>query len=148
MNALRRLLPSGVKYSTVALVVDVAHGAVFTALVDELGRQDVAGTQALAILEHFLVDHREAIARLDVEHEVDVVLKDLGEFECDALVEVGIGRRLEQRTVDGRARGPRVDLERVLEHITAEALRVARDLQRFAVRQLALESHAVRHRGA
>ena len=34
-----------------------------------------------------------------------------------------------------------MDLERILQHVTDESLLVARDLQRLAVRQLALESH-------
>ena len=58
--------------------------------------EDVADTQRYTVLIHFFVDHGEAIARLDVEHEVDVVLKDLGELEGDPFVEIGIGHGLEQ----------------------------------------------------
>ena len=69
--------------------------------------------------KHFFVDDGEAIARLDVEHEVDVVLEDLGEIEGDAIGEFGVGSRLEQRVLDRRARRARAHLERILEHVAA-----------------------------
>src|SRR5262245_55139927 len=99
-----------------AVFIDVADRAVLAPLVDELGCEDVAGAQWFAVLEHILIDDGESIAGLDIEYEVDVVLEDLRELERDAVVEIGIRGRLEQRVLDGGAGRTGVDLERVLQH--------------------------------
>ena len=117
MNALRRLLPSGVKYWPLPWVIDVTHRAIFAAFVDEFRGEDVAGAQRHAVLENFFVDDGEAIARLDVEHEVDVVLEDFREIEGDAIGKLRVRGCLEQGAVDGRARGARANFERILEDI-------------------------------
>ena len=97
---------------------------------------------ALAVLEHFLVDHGEAIARLDVEHEVDVVLKDLGEFEGDAVVESSASAAAWNSELSMVALAVRVWISSGFSSTSLlKPLRVARDLQRLAVRQLAFESH-------
>ena len=69
----------------------VTHSSIFTSVVHELRREDIADAQGHAILENFLVDDRETIARLDVEHEIDVVLKNLGEIESDAVGKISVG---------------------------------------------------------
>ena len=74
--------------------------------------KDVSAAQRHAILREFFVDHGETVAGLDVEHEVDVVLEDLGQLERDSLGQFGIGGGLEQRAVDGRTRGAGVRLTR------------------------------------
>ena len=96
MNALRRLLPSGEKYWPCPWLIDVTHGAIFAAVVDEFRGEDVADAKRHAVLENFFVDDGESIAWLDVEHEVDVVLENLGEIERDAIGEFGVRGRLEQ----------------------------------------------------
>jgi hypothetical protein len=67
------------------LRVDVANRAIFAAVIDELGRQNVADAQRHAILKNFLVHHRKAVARLDIEHEIDVVLENLRQVESNAI---------------------------------------------------------------
>ena len=125
---------------TAPCLIDVTHGAVFAAVIDEFRGENVADAQRYAVLENFFVYDGEAIAGLDVEHEVDVVLENLGEIESDAVGEFCVGRRLEQGVLDGRAGGSRAYFERILEDVTAEAVGVARHLQCLAVRQLAFES--------
>ena len=71
-----------------------------------------------AVLENFFVDDGEAIARLDVEHEVDVVLENFGEIERDAIARVCASAAAWKRELlNGRAGGARADLERILEHV-------------------------------
>ena len=94
-----------------------------------------------AVLEHFFVDHGEAVARLDVEHEVDVVLENVGEFERDAVGELGVGAAWKSefwmvalavrvRTSSGFSRTS------LLKPLSSRV-----HLQCLAVRQLAFESH-------
>src|SRR5688500_4479191 len=57
----------------VSLAVFIANRAIFTAVVDEFRGQDVADAQRHSVLEYLLVDHGEAVARLYVLNEIDVV---------------------------------------------------------------------------
>ena len=120
--------------------VDKTHGAVFTAVIDELRGKNVAVSQRYAVLENFLVYDGETIAGLDVEHEVDVVLENLGEIESDAVGEFCVRSCLEQGVLDRRTGSSCADFERILEDVTAEAVGVAGHFQCLAVRQLAFES--------
>ena len=64
----------------------------------------------------------EAVARLHLVDEVDVVLEDVGEFDREA---VGAARRVDrdiERAVDGAAQHPLLGLERVLDDVRAEAV--------------------------
>ena len=140
MNALRRLLPSGREVLGVPLLIDISDRAVFATVIHEFCGENVSCAQKGAVLEDFFIDHGEPVFRLDIEHEVDVVLKDVREFNRDAIVDFGVRGRLEQRAVDCRAGSASADLERILKHVAVETVRVARDLQGLAVGKLALEA--------
>ena len=119
--------------------IDVAHGAVLAPIIDEFRGENIADAKRFAVLKNLFVYDGEAIARLNVEYEIDVVLKDLGEVERDAIGELRIGRRLEQRILNRRARGTRVNFERILQDIAGEAVGRASYLEGLAILQLALQ---------
>ena len=125
---------------TVPFGIDVTHGAIFATVIDELRGENIADAQRHTVLEDFLVYDGESIARLDVEHEVDVVLENIREIESNPVREFRVRRRLEEGVLDSRTGSSRANLERILEHIAAEAIRVPGHLEGFAVRQLPLES--------
>src|SRR5690606_6581050 len=64
-----------------ALRVDIPHGTVFAALVDELDGEERAIAQVLAVLRELFEGDDEAIATAYVEHEVDVPCKHVR--DCD-----------------------------------------------------------------
>ncbi len=74
----------------VVVAILVQHGAVDGALVDELGGQDVAGGDPLVILEFLLVDHPEAVPRLQVLGKVDVPAEDGGQVHDLILGHAGV----------------------------------------------------------
>ncbi len=128
----------------VGLAVCETDRAVHRALVHELDGEQVALAEARAVLAQFLVDHAEAVARLDVEHEVDIPAEDVGDPQRQRVAEAGIAGSLEQRiTDDGLADADRA-LQRVDDHRALETAFVTSHLQRLARAQLALEADELR----
>ncbi len=70
------------------------------ALVDEGRGQDLALPQKLAFAVEFFVHQHEAIALADVEHEIDVPAKDIGQFHDHGVAEPGLLAGDEQRGID------------------------------------------------
>ena len=87
------------------MAVDVSHRAVLPPIVNEFGSEDIADAQRLAVLKHFFINHGEAVALLDIEYEVDVVLKNVGQIEGNAITEPGRVGGLEQRVLNAGTGG-------------------------------------------
>ena len=80
--------------------VHVADGPVAITLVDEFGREYVAELDRLAVVAALLEDDVEAVARTDVEDEVDVPAEDVRERERHAVVQADALTGVEQRMLD------------------------------------------------
>ena len=88
------------------------HGAMNRAVVDEVGGENSAVADVLAVAELLLVDQVEAVARLDVEREIDVPAEDVvGEPQDDLRADAGGARRDEQGRVDRALRAAFADLD-------------------------------------
>ncbi len=129
-EGLAQRLAAGGVIACVALRVGVAHGAQRVALVHELGGEDVAGAQLLAVLVQVLVDHRVAVADADVLHEVDVVAEDVGQLDDELVRQPGGDAGLVQRISDAAHRVGRAVLDLGRQRNALEAGIGAADLQR------------------
>ena len=69
-------------------------------LIHEFHGENVAFAQGFAILADLLVGDAKAIAGLDVEHEVDIPLKNVGDTQRRVVTQTGVGCRLEQGAAD------------------------------------------------
>ena len=115
------------------------HRAIDLAVVHELGRQHLAIAKILSVLEDLFVHGREAVALADVEHEVDVPGKDIGELQCHRVGDVGRTRRLKQRRIDGGPGRAHPGLHRVIDHLGLEAAVLEHDVEGLRLADLAGE---------
>ncbi len=99
----------------------------------ELGGDDAAGADRLAVDVAHLVDHREAVAAAKVLVEIDVAAEDVGELQRDEIRQPGgVGRR-EKRGADLAGRHLPADLGRRRRSGRDELVAVARDREPIAV---------------
>ena len=105
----------------------VADRAIHLAVIDEFGSQDFAVAQILAVLVDLFVNRREMVAGADIEHEIDVPGKNIGEFERHRLGDRGALGSLKQRGIDDRGRGPDPRFDGHIDHLGRETLVLAHD---------------------
>jgi hypothetical protein len=77
-----------------------ADGLEAVALVDEGGGENLAFAQESTIAVNLFVHQQEAIALANVQHEVDVPAKDVGELHDHRVAQPGLFAGHEQRRVD------------------------------------------------
>ena len=92
------------------------------AIVDELGGENSAVADLVAILEQFLVDDAEAVAAADVEGKIDVPAEDSGQIHDHVLGDVCVGRGFEQRVLDPTLAVNRESIELVIDDLAGKRL--------------------------
>ncbi len=123
-----------------AVGVEVANGDEFAPVIDERGGQDGPVLHIRALPVQFLVGDHERVARLDVEHEIDIPAEDVSKCERRLIMCAGVLHGLEQRAVDRGAHGAHARLQRIFQHVGAEPVALPRDFQSLGVVQAALET--------
>src|SRR5690606_26211480 len=88
-----------------------AHGAQPASRIDELGGENAAVGDLLAVTPELLVDDPELVAFADVEREVDVPAKDAGDVHDQLVGQAGVVAGL----VKGRANRVAGDLDDALD---------------------------------
>ncbi|MNF75964.1 hypothetical protein D3C84_580580 [compost metagenome] len=118
-------------FRRVVVAILVQHGAIGGALVDELGCQDIAGGDPLIVLVLLLIDHPEAVPRLQILGEVDVPAEDGGQVHDLILVHARLDGGPPEAGADLAPGDLLAGVELQLDRSGDEAFGLAADLERL-----------------